>query len=762
MNYLIKIFLFLFLFIYIEFSQAQSVGLVLSGGGMRGFSHIGVIRALEENNIPIDYVTGTSSGAFIGALYSIGYTPDQMEAIVTSKAFKRVSQGKFNEDNQYYFKKNPIDASWVNIKFLIDSVLRTQLPSNVVNPSEIDFTLMEYMSAPGAQAGYLFDSLMVPFRCVATDITNKKSVVFNNGDLALAVRASMAYPFYYAPVLIGDKILFDGGIYNNFPVDIMTKEFNPDIIIGCNAAGLPDLPMEGNFLTQLKTMITQTTVYQVPGENDFLIEPNIKYIGSFDADRIKACIDSGYASTVAIIDSIRKVVTRQISKEEMAMKRDGFFSNITPVTCDQIYIHGLNEKQSSYIRRIINPTNSCISLSQLKKSYFKLVADDNFRYIFPHLLYNPQSGSYDLHMDIRQDRSLNVDFGGNFSSRPINTGYIGFQRNFLSKNSYKLYGNLYFGKLYSSVQARMRLDIPGKLPFYLEPSVTLNQWDFYKSSSSFFEDVKPSFLVQYDRAYLLNAGIPVFNKGKAVLGVNQFMLKNRYYQTQDFTQSDTADITYFEGVSAMVEYERNTLNRKMYANEGTYLNARIRYIFGKEKTIPGSTNSNRDTTNSNHNWPQFSLAYDNYFKRFGKMVIGFYAEATFSSQPFFSNYTSSVLVSPAFFPSAESRTLFLENFRAHNFIAVGLKPVFSLFSNIDLRAEAYFFIPFKSIIQDENQKAKYDEPFRRRFFSSSLNAVYNSPIGPVSLSLNYYEDNEKPWSLMFHLGYILFNKKALY
>ena len=249
MNYLHKTFLFFFLFIYIEFSQAQSVGLVLSGGGMRGFAHIGVIRALEENNIPIDYVTGTSSGAFIGALYSIGYTPDQMEALVTSKAFKRISQGKFNEDNQYYFKKNPIDASWVNIKFLVDSVLRTQLPSNVVNPSEIDFTLMEYMSAPGAQAGYLFDSLMVPFRCVATDITYKKSVVFNNGDLALAVRASMAYPFYYAPVLIGDKILFDGGIYNNFPVDIMTKEFNPDIIIGCNAAGLPDLPMEGNFLT---------------------------------------------------------------------------------------------------------------------------------------------------------------------------------------------------------------------------------------------------------------------------------------------------------------------------------------------------------------------------------------------------------------------------------------------------------------------------------------------------------------------------------
>ena len=265
-----------FLFLTIPFLQAQSVGLVLSGGGMRGFAHIGVIKALEENNIPIDYITGTSSGAFVGALYAIGYTPAEMQDIVTSEYFKRISRGKFDEENIYYFKKNPIDASWVNIKFLIDSVLRTQLPSNVVNPAEIDFTLMEIMSSSCARAGYLFDSLLIPFRCVATDITNKKSVIFKNGDLSMAVRSSMAYPFYYAPVLLDDKILFDGGIYNNFPVDVMTEQFNPDIIIGCNAAALPDLPMEGNFLTQLKTMITQTTVYQVPRENDFLIEPNIK------------------------------------------------------------------------------------------------------------------------------------------------------------------------------------------------------------------------------------------------------------------------------------------------------------------------------------------------------------------------------------------------------------------------------------------------------------------------------------------------------
>lgn len=84
-----------FLFLSIPFLQAQTIGLVLSGGGMRGFAHIGVIKALEENNIPIDYVSGTSSGAFVGAMYAIGFTPAQMQAIVTSESFKRISIGFF-------------------------------------------------------------------------------------------------------------------------------------------------------------------------------------------------------------------------------------------------------------------------------------------------------------------------------------------------------------------------------------------------------------------------------------------------------------------------------------------------------------------------------------------------------------------------------------------------------------------------------------------------------------------------------------------
>jgi NTE family protein len=761
MKFTFKLFFLVVFTFCATLAGAQKVGLVLSGGGMRGFAHIGVIRALEENHIPIDYITGTSSGAFVGAMYAVGFSPDQMEQLVTSKAFKRRVQGRFDEENQYYFKKNPVDASWVNIKFLVDSVLRTQLPSNLINSAEVDFSLTEYFAAPAALAGYQFDSLMVPFRCVSTDITNKKSVVFGNGDLAMAVRASMAFPFYFSPVLLSEKILYDGGMYNNFPVDVMTDIFHPQVVIGSNASALPDIPMEGNFLTQLKTMITQTTIYQVPSENDFLIEPDIKYIGSFDFDFIEAAIDSGYTTTLRRINDIRKAVTDSLTVEALALKRQKFKETVLPITVDQIYIHGINERQAYYVRNVLNPTNDCISIVELKEAFFKLTADDNFRYMFPHLLFNPQTNNYDLHLDIKREKALSVDFGGNFSSRPINTGFVGVQRNILSRYSYKLFGNLYFGKLYSSIHARMRLDVPKKLPFYIEPSIILNQWDFYKSSSAFFEDVKPSFLVQYDRKYAIEAGIPVRSKGRAVAEINQFRINSRYYQTRNFTLSDTADLTRFDGESVAIYYERNTLNRKMYSNEGTYFNAKFRYVLGKEKTIPGSTNTIRDTTSDHHDWPQFRITYENYFRRFGRLQLGLFADAMISNQPLFANYTGSVLAAPAFYPTQESRTLFLENFRAQNFIGIGLRPILNIFTNVDLRLEAYVFQPFRSIKRNNDQAAGYDEGFRRRFFIGSANVVYNSPIGPISLSLNYYEDNEKPVTFMFHLGYIIFNKRPI-
>jgi NTE family protein len=756
----------LLLFIHLMMAKAcfsQSIGLVLSGGGVRGLAHIGVLKALEENNIPIDYITGTSAGALVGSMYASGLSPKEIEQLVTTTDFVKRASGQFDEENLYYFLQNPSDASWINIKLIVDSTLRTQLPSNVVNPAEINFGLMQSMAAPAAASNYNFDSLLVPFRCVASDITAKQPVIFKSGDLALAVRASMAFPFYYAPILVGDHILYDGGIYNNFPTDIMLKEFNPDLIIGVSAAGFAEIPSEGNFLSQLKTMITHTTVYTVPRPGDFLIEPDIKEIGSlsFDNTAIRNAIDSGYTATLRIIPSLKASINRSSNTETLLIKRHKLQNTTFNITIDKIYVYGVNEDQANYIRATLNPRNQCISLQQLKKSWFKLVADDNQRYLFPRLMYNSESGNYDLHLDVKKNKGLFLDFGGNVSSRPINTGYVGMQHNIWGRQSLRINGNIYFGKFYNSGQLRLRMDVPGIFPCYIEPSATLNQWDYYKSSTAIFNDVKPSFLVQYDRSYNLAFGMPARNKAKVILNGSSFRLKDRYYLTRSFSESDTADQTSFRGLSASLEFVRNTLNRKQYANDGTYLDVHIRYVYGDEFTQPGSSGILNDSTKKTLEWMQLNVQYDNYFMKWGKFKIGMYTELLFSGQEFFSTYIASVSSAPSFQPLRDMQTRFLESYHAHNYVGFGLKNVFSFNKNFDIRVEGYIFQPFQEILQDNNYKPRYGEALNKRYFLGSFNPVYYSPIGPVSLSMNYYYKRENPVVLMFHLGYILFNRKAL-
>ena len=204
--------------------QAQKVGLVLSGGGAKGLTHIGIIRALEENNIPIDYITGTSMGAIVGSLYAMGYSPDDMEALLKSEDFKRWYSGEVEEEYMYYFKKNLPTPEFLNIRLSFRDSLKIKpqfLPSSVVDPVQMNLVFIDLYARATAACGGDFDKLFIPFRCVASDVYNKKQLVMKRGDLGDAVRASMSFPFMFKPIEIDSVLAYDGGIYNNFPTDVM-------------------------------------------------------------------------------------------------------------------------------------------------------------------------------------------------------------------------------------------------------------------------------------------------------------------------------------------------------------------------------------------------------------------------------------------------------------------------------------------------------------------------------------------------------------
>ena len=174
-----------FCFLLLPMLHAQKVGLVLSGGGAKGMTHIGIIRALEENNIPIDYITGTSMGAIIGSLYAMEsklaciLPADDMEALLRSEDFKRWYSGKVEPKYAYYFKKSIPTPEFFNIRFdFKDSLnVKPQLPTSMVNPIQMNLVFVELFARATAACDGDFDRLFVPFRCIASDATYSKTIL---------------------------------------------------------------------------------------------------------------------------------------------------------------------------------------------------------------------------------------------------------------------------------------------------------------------------------------------------------------------------------------------------------------------------------------------------------------------------------------------------------------------------------------------------------------------------------------------------------
>jgi NTE family protein len=746
--------------------QAQTVGLVLSGGGAVGMSHVGVLKALEQNLIPIDFICGTSMGAVIAALYASGYSVAQIEGMMTSDEFKKMAEGTADDKHIYFFKQKEIDASWITFKFDADSIFETSIPTSIIDPAALDIQLMQQYMGAAAAAGYNFDSLFIPFRCVSSDIVAKESIVYKGGRLTESVRASMSYPFYLKPIRVNGILMFDGGLYNNFPTDVMYDEFFPDIIIGSNVSDRLEPPDPDNVISQIKNMLLRRDDFSIICENGILIEPKAT-AGTFDFSGIADIIAVGYEATMAKMDTIKMNIERRESAESLAARRAIFNAKKPALSIDEIEIRGLSKRsQIQYVRRILGERKGPVMVDKLVPRYFRILSDDKIKFIYPRAQFKPKTGHYNLNLEVQREKELFADFGGNFSSRPINTGFLALKYNFMGKTAWTISANSYFGKFYGSANLKARFDFPTKLQFYVEPEFMLNRWDYFRSFATFFEDVKPSFLVKNEQFIAANIGMPVRNKGRLQGDYKLMKLRNEYYQDDDFTSVDTADLTSFNGWTTGLFYERSTLNRKQYASAGTYLTLTGRYVSGQEQTIHGSTKPETEPLQEiyiNFSWWRFKLEYENFFKRKGLFRFAFHTEMVYSNMPTFSNYTATILAAPSFQPIPESKTLFQEQFRAHAYGSLGLKTVIAVQRNIDFRLEGYAFLPYETIqIVENTNLAEFSPIFNDQYFMSSIAAVYHSPLGPVSFSANYYDFNkDDPWSFIFNFGYIIFNRQAL-
>lgn len=742
------------------FTFGQKVGVVLSGGGASGAAHIGVLKALEENNIPIDYITGTSIGALVGALYASGKTPSEIEALFTSDDFIEWSNGIALEKYTFFYKEEDLSAEVVNIDFSLDTLFEANLPISFVSSVPIDFGLMKLFASPSAAANYNFDSLMIPFRCIAADITNGKEYPFYSGDLATAVRASMAYPFYLSPIKYKGSLLFDGGLYNNFPSDIMYHDFMPDYIIGSNVSRKDAPPTEDNLVSQIKSMLSKESNYTIECAKGIIIKPEVDEITLLDFEQNYKAIQEGYKATIKSLDSIKANIKDYRALEDLDTKRQAFINKNEPLRFRNVQISGIEEQQTNYIFNRALKNRPFFEFDKLEQSYMRLLSDRGIKSIYPIAEYDSASGYYDLNLEIKKEKSFQVEFGGIISTRPINTGFVGLRYNRMKKTNLTLSGNTYFGKLHSSAKIGGRIEFPNRLPIYTELNYIASKWDFFNSSTTLLEDVNPSYLIKNENFIDLKFGTPIRFKGKIELGLSLFELENEYYQDNDFLRTDTADINRFRGFSPYVEYIRSTLNQKQFANTGSQVEIKARWVYGDEKNIPGSTSLESDNAISRREWFELRFKYQSYFFSKNKFKLGSQIEFISTNQPFFNNYTATVLISPSFQPIPEMSTLFQYQYRTHTYGAIGLKTIYSFTKKLDLRVEGYIFQPYQEII-DNNKSAGYGVILSTRDFIGTATAVYNTRIGPIAASFNYYDKAVDQTKFLIHFGYILFNKRAL-
>ena len=753
-----------FAFILFFQAKAQSVGVVLSGGGAKGMAHIGVLRVLEKNNIPIDYIAGTSIGAIVGGLYAAGYTTEEMEELFKSDDFYFWSTGKIQKDYRYYFKMPEENPAWIDIRVdKRDEKVKLLPPTNLIPEEQMDFAFMELLAATNAACKYNFDSLMVPFFCVATDVNKSEPVILRSGDLGAAIRASMTVPFYFKPITIDGALLFDGGIVNNFPHNVMKEVFNPDIIIGHKVANDPKEAVADDLMRQISNMVMRPTNFEIAEKKGIVLETDLENIGLLDFNKIDLAMVEGMRTTYNSIDSIRKLVQRRVSQESLNEKRKKFKVKKPELYFQNIQVEGVSDPmQRKYIIQSIKGNYDVITLSSLKQEYFKLIADEHIKAIMPISRYNRETGYYDLHLKVEPQKKLEVKVGGNISTKPINQGFASFNYRTYNSRAYSISSNIYFGRFYSSFKLGARIDYPTSLPFYLEGYSTLNRWDFFSSSSElFFEDVRPPFIIQKENNTRIESGFPLKLHSKVYGGIAYSNSADQYYQTDVFNKSDEPDKTNFSAFSTVMGFENNSLNYKQFPSEGAFRFITVKFITGKETLTPGTTSSNNTpVSNKNHSYFLMQAHTTRFFNFGSKFTLGLKGEAVLSNKDLFSNYRSTQLSAPGFYPTPHSKSLFIEKFHSNNYVAGGLNTIYHFNSSLNLRIEGYAFVPVNETLPENFGKLAQTSFIENYYLQGLAAIVYQTGVGPLSLSLNYYEKEDTQLYFLLSFGYIMFNKRG--
>ncbi|MFW5778099.1 MAG: patatin-like phospholipase family protein [Bacteroidota bacterium] len=751
----------------ISVNQRKTVGVVLSGGGAKGVAHIGVLKALEENNIPIDYITGTSIGAVIGGMYAAGYSPDEIYNLVNSKDFADASVGKIDKQYNFHYYSDDPSPSWISINFDYDKslnyqeVIRKNIPTNMVSPGMMDFMFMEYLAPASVAAGNNFDSLFIPFRCVAADITNKKPFVPDSGSLPLAIRASMTFPFYFKPVSIDGKVLFDGGMYNNFPVDIMIKEFSPDVLIGSTVAKNPQPVTVDDIVLQLENMLMNYTNYEMPDLPGMILRPDVPDISVTDFRKNLLVYTKGYEETMRNIDQLRALTEgSKRSKVEVNELRRLFKQKMPENKITHINVNAKHPHLAGFIRGFLFAEDKPISVNLLKSRYYRLLSTDKFTHIFPQLNLIEETNSYALSLDVKEKDPFVREFGGNLSSQSINQFFAHLSYERLGAYPLKLYTNGFLGNYYNSLMLGARVDLQSDIPYYFAGESIVSRWNYSNGSVYFFEEQRPTYIVHNQWMNNMRLTFPVNYDGKFELGWIISRDRLKYYNTPIFRKEDTPDLTVLKSAGFFGTLEKDSRDHIQYPTKGQHLFVNSKVFFASEAYEPGSTSDINTAEEQPLRWIELLIGYEKFFREDSKFRPALMSGVFYSNRPLPLNFTSGKIVAHQFNPFPLAQTRFLDEFRANHYATAGLKLIYKINRNMHLQTEGHVFQPIREIISGPQNTANYSEKPGQYSVAMNSSYVYHTPAGPLSIGVQYYDKETDPWSFIINFGFILFNRKT--
>ncbi len=375
--------------------KRPKVGIALSGGGLRGLAHIGVLKVLLREGIPIDLIAGVSTGSVIGALCAAGYTPQEIEEISGGIDWDNLFQNTPERSTLFLSQKSERRSHVFEIGIRGGKI---SVPSSLSAGQYISDLLSPLLIGANFLASSNFDSLEIPFRAVATDLVDGEKIIFKEGDLSEALRASISVPLIFSPVEIGDSKLVDGGIVNNIPTDVV-REMGADYVIAVDVSAklLPPEKLNSpiGVVDQVTTIMMAEKNRKLLEQSDFVIRPKfdpedpLSSLGNSEGF-VRKGEEAAELAIPEILSSLRSINSRRVNFEDKfligSVKLRGFGELSEEICNPFINVGPGDEVCESDIKSIIN---GIYSLGYFPKVEAKITRNKHFSDIAIHVIENP-------------------------------------------------------------------------------------------------------------------------------------------------------------------------------------------------------------------------------------------------------------------------------------------------------------------------------------------------------------------------------------